>query len=243
VQTKPAKKLLKRLFNLNVCLILGHQKEKGNMSLTEKVDKRAHILTVAEQLFAEKGFDGTSVRDIAQLATVNLAMISYYFGSKEKLLEALIEDRAGYTIGILEELAKNQTLTPWDKIDRLVEFYIEKIMNNYRFHCIMSQQYHQTRSNEIKELIINIKSRNLEEIKKVIADGQKKKMFRKVDIELTMASVFGTLTHVVNSKILYSRLMKIDETDEVAYRKKMMPRLKTHLKQMLRAHLDIKNEE
>ena len=213
------------------------------MSLTEKVDKRAHILTVAEQLFAEKGFDGTSVRDIAQLATVNLAMISYYFGSKEKLLEALIEDRAGYTIGILEELAKNQTLTPWDKIDRLVEFYIEKIMNNYRFHCIMSQQYHQTRSNEIKELIINIKSRNLEEIKKVIADGQKKKMFRKVDIELTMASVFGTLTHVVNSKILYSRLMKIDETDEVAYRKKMMPRLKTHLKQMLRAHLDIKNEE
>jgi len=213
------------------------------MSLTEKVDKRAHILTVAEQLFAEKGFDGTSVRDIAQLATVNLAMISYYFGSKEKLLEALIEDRAGYTLGILEELNKNQTLTPWDKIDRLVEFYIEKIMNNYRFHCIMSQQYHQTRSNEIKELIINIKSRNLEEIKKVIADGQKKKMFRKVDIELTMASVFGTLTHVVNSKILYSRLMKIDETDEVAYRKKMMPRLKTHLKQMLRAHLDIKNEE
>jgi AcrR family transcriptional regulator len=213
------------------------------MSLTEKVDKRAHILAVAEQLFAENGFDGTSVRDIAQLANVNLAMISYYFGSKEKLLEALIEDRAGYTIGILEELAKNQTLSPWDKIDRLVEFYIEKIMNNYRFHCIMSQQYHQTRSTEIKELIINIKSRNLEEIKKVIAEGQKKKMFRKVDMELTMASVFGTLTQVVNSRPLYSRFMKIDETDEVAYRKKMTPRLKIHLKQMLRAHLDIKNEE
>ncbi|WP_431212540.1 TetR family transcriptional regulator [Puia sp. P3] len=54
-------------------------------------DKREHILTSAEKLFAEKGFDGTSVRDIAQLAGVNLAMISYYFGSKEKLLEALIE--------------------------------------------------------------------------------------------------------------------------------------------------------
>jgi AcrR family transcriptional regulator len=218
-------------------------KERANMSLTEKVDKRAHILAVAEQLFADNGFDGTSVRDIAQLANVNLAMISYYFGSKEKLLEALIEDRAGYTLGILEELNKNQTLTPWDKIDRLVEFYTEKVMNNYRFHCIMTQQYHQTRSNEIKELIINIKTRNLEEIKKVIIDGQKKKMFRKVDMELTMASVFGTLTHAVNSRVLYSRLMKIDEADEVTYRKKMTTRLKTHLKQMLRAHLDIKNEE
>jgi len=213
------------------------------MSLTEKVDKRAHILAVAEQLFAENGFDGTSVRDIAQLANVNLAMVSYYFGSKEKLLEALIEDRAGYTLGILEELNKNQTLTPWDKIERQVEYYVDKIMNNYNFHCILSQQYNHTRSTEIKELIINIKLRNLEQIKKVITDGQKKKVFRKVDIEFTMASVFGTLTNVTNSRSLYCRLLKIDETDDATYRKKIAPRLKTHLMQLLRAHLDIKNEE
>lgn len=218
-------------------------KEIEHMSLTEKVDKRAHILAVAEQLFADNGYDGTSVRDIAQLANVNLAMISYYFGSKEKLLEALIEDRAGYTLGILEELNKNQTLTPWDKIERQVEYYVDKIMTNYQFHCIMSQQYNQTRSTEIKELIINIKLRNLEQIKKLITDGQKKKFFRKVDIELTMASVFGTLTHVTNSRSLYCRLLKVDETDDATYRKKIAPRLKTHLKQMLRAHLDIKNEE
>ena len=212
------------------------------MSLTEKVDKRAHILSVAEQLFAENGFDGTSVRDIAQLANVNLAMISYYFGSKEKLLEALIEDRAGYTLGILEELSKNQTLTPWEKIDKQVDFYVEKILNNFKFHCIMSQQYKSTQP-EVKELLITIKMRNLEQIKQVIADGQKKKVFRKVDVELTMASVFGTLTHITNSKSLYCRLMKIDDTDDASYRKKIAPRLKTHLKQMMRAHLDIKNEE
>jgi AcrR family transcriptional regulator len=221
----------------------GVPKETALMSLTDKVDKRAHILAVAEQLFADNGFDGTSVRDIAQLANVNLAMISYYFGSKEKLLEALIEDRAGYTFGILEELNKDQTLTPWEKIDRLVEFYVDKILNNYKFHCIMSHQYHSTRSNEIKELITNIKLRNFEEIRKVITDGQRKKVFCKVDIEFTMAAVFGTLTQVINSRTFYSRLLKIDENDEAAYRKKVSPRMKTHLKQLLRAHLDIKNEE
>src|SRR5688500_9374497 len=143
------------------------------MSLTEKVDKRAHILSVAEQLFAEQGFDGTSVRDIAQQANVNLAMISYYFGSKEKLLEALIEDRAGYTLGILEELNKDQSLTPWDKIDRLVEVYVDKVLNNYHFHCIMMQQSNSTRSAEIKDLVVNIKLRNVEQVKKVISDGQR----------------------------------------------------------------------
>ena len=213
------------------------------MSLTDKVDKRAHILAVAEQLFADKGFDGTSVRDIAQLASVNLAMISYYFGSKEKLLEALVEERAGYTLGLLEELNKDQTLTPWDKIERLTDYYVEKVMNNHRFHCIMTQQYNNTRSNEIKELFTNIKLRNLEQVKKVITDGQRKNMFRKVDIELTIASIMGTITHATNSRTFYCRLFKIEETDDAAYRKKMAPKLKTHLKQMLRAHLDIKNEE
>jgi len=51
-----------------------------------------------KSFLGENGFDGTSVRDIAQKAGVNLAMISYYFGSKEKLLEALIELRAGYSL-------------------------------------------------------------------------------------------------------------------------------------------------
>ncbi|HEU4608677.1 MAG TPA: TetR family transcriptional regulator, partial [Chitinophagaceae bacterium] len=82
-------------------------------------DKKTEILQAAEELFAQKGFDGTSVRDIAQHANVNLAMISYYFGSKEKLLEALIDYRSSYTAGILEELSADQTLSPWDKIDRL----------------------------------------------------------------------------------------------------------------------------
>jgi len=53
-------------------------------------DKQIHILQMAEKLFAENGFDGTSIRDIAKEANVNIAMISYYFGSKEKLLEYLI---------------------------------------------------------------------------------------------------------------------------------------------------------
>src|SRR5215469_9187736 len=92
--------------------------------------KREHILVIAERLFGEKGFDGTSVRDIAQAAGVNLAMISYYFGSKEKLLEALVAYRSDYVFGILEEINKEQSLTPWDKIDRLVDFYVDRILNN-----------------------------------------------------------------------------------------------------------------
>jgi len=43
-------------------------------------EKQIQILQVTEKLFAEKGFDGTSIRDIAKQANINIAMVSYYFG-------------------------------------------------------------------------------------------------------------------------------------------------------------------
>jgi AcrR family transcriptional regulator len=206
-------------------------------------DKREHILTVAEELFGYKGFDGTSVRDIAQTAGVNLAMISYYFGSKEKLLESLIEFRSNYAYGILEELNKDETLSPWDKIDRLVEFYVDRILNNLPFHNIMHQQGNNSRSDEIRNMILKIKMRNIEQIKKIIGDGQAKKMFRNVDIELTIGSLIGTITTFTQSREFGCVMLNIDWTDQEAYRTVVGERLRPHLKKLLRAHLDIKNDD
>lgn len=206
-------------------------------------DKREHILTVAEELFGYKGFDGTSVRDIAQTAGVNLAMISYYFGSKEKLLESLIEFRSNYAYGILEELNKDETLSSWDKVDRLVEFYVDRILNNLPFHNIMHQQGNNSRSEEIRNMILKIKMRNIEQVKKIITDGQAKNLFRNVDIELTIGSLIGTITTFTQSREFGCVMLKIDWTDQEAYRTIVGERLRPHLKKLLRAHLDIKNDD
>jgi len=206
-------------------------------------DKRIHILEVAERLFSEKGFDGTSVRGIAGQAGVNLAMISYYFGSKEKLMAALIDHRSGYTRGILEELNKDELLSPWDKIDRLIDLYVDKILNNYKFHCIVTQHLSTVQSDEIREMITEIKVQNFEQVRNIIIEGQRKKVFRKVDMELTVGTVMGTITQVTLSKNLYQRLLNVDKNDEEGYRKKMIPKIKSHLKQLLKAHLDINNQE
>jgi AcrR family transcriptional regulator len=211
--------------------------------MTDKSDKREHILTVAEELFGEKGFDGTSVRDIANGAGVNLAMISYYFGSKEKLLESLIEFRSGSASGKLEDLNKDESLSSWDKIDGVVDYYVDKILNNLRFHNIMYQQASNTRSEEIRNLIMTIKLRNLELIKKIITDGQKKKIFREVDVVMTIGTVMGTISSYTQSREYGCRILNIDYSTEEAFSIQLAPRLKAHLKKLLRAHLDIKNEQ
>ena len=54
---------------------------------------RERILSAAEQLFAERGIDGVSMRDIAAIAMVPLALVSYHFGSKDALYRSIFTHR------------------------------------------------------------------------------------------------------------------------------------------------------
>lgn len=56
------------------------------------VDTKSRILSVAEGLFAEHGFDSVSLRHITTDAGVNLASVNYYFGSKEALVAEVISE-------------------------------------------------------------------------------------------------------------------------------------------------------
>ena len=56
-------------------------------------DTKRRILNAAEHLFARDGYHATSLRSITTEAKVNLAAVNYHFGSKESLLEAVIERR------------------------------------------------------------------------------------------------------------------------------------------------------
>jgi AcrR family transcriptional regulator len=53
-------------------------------------DAKEKLLAAATRLFAEKGFAGVSIRQLAETAGVNSAMISYYYSGKEGLYEAVL---------------------------------------------------------------------------------------------------------------------------------------------------------
>src|SRR5437868_11213573 len=103
-------------------------------------DKQVQIIEAAEKLFSEKGFDGTSVRDIAEEAGVNLAMISYYFGSKEKLMEAIFKHRGEFMKMQIETMLKNKAFTSLEKINFLIDGFIDRIMKQRSFHRIMARE-------------------------------------------------------------------------------------------------------
>src|SRR5215510_14790124 len=62
------------------------------MNSSDSDTTRERIATAAGEIFAERGFDGTTVRDICQRAGANIAAVNYYFGDKQRLyVEAVVQ--------------------------------------------------------------------------------------------------------------------------------------------------------
>lgn len=90
--------------------------------------KQLEILEIAESLFAKNGFEGTSVRDIAQAAGINVAMINYYFESKTNLLELIVK-RAAESYKMRPE-EYNEEVDSFKRLDKMIEHYVNSKINN-----------------------------------------------------------------------------------------------------------------
>ncbi|MES2005259.1 MAG: TetR family transcriptional regulator [Bacteroidota bacterium] len=200
-------------------------------------DKKEHIINAAVELFAEKGFEGSSIRDLAARADVNVAMVNYYFGSKDKLFTAIVEHRASFMRGKLDEIEADKTMSEIEKIDAIIENYVTKILSQPAFHRVMHQELLKTEREAMHENIIRIFVRNTKTLRTIIEQGIKKKVFKKVDPELTMASLIGTINQVMLSKALCIMLVdkekNFDPYTDLAFR----TRLVKHLKQLMHGYL------
>ncbi len=200
-------------------------------------DKKEHIINVAIELFSTKGFEGTSIRELAAKAGVNIAMVNYYFGSKDKLFEALIENKVAYMKGKLEELVANKSLSEIEKIDIIIESYVDRLLSQPAYHRVIHQELLVRQRESMHHNITSIFNRNMEMVKSIIDAGIKKKVFKKVDPELTMASIVGTINQVMLSKAMCLMLIQKGEDFDPYTDKAFRKRLETHLKQMIHSYL------
>ncbi|MBL0233473.1 MAG: TetR/AcrR family transcriptional regulator [Chitinophagaceae bacterium] len=201
-------------------------------------DKQLAIMETAETLFAEKGFNGTSVRDIAEKAQVNLAMISYYFGSKEKLLEALFQYRGEASKMTIESIIESPGISAMEKVYLLVDNFMDKLMGQQCFHRIMAREQVLNNAPVITALILDMKKRNLELIEKLIREGQENGEFRaNVDIPMMMTTMIGTAHHLVTTKHYYRELSGVQQLGEAEFEMFIRAKLASHLKSLFKAML------
>lgn len=201
-------------------------------------DKQIQIMEAAEKLFANRGFAGTSVRDIAEAAGVNLAMISYYFGSKEKLMEAMFLYRGEYMKMQLQNILLNNEMTSFQKVEKLVEEYIERLFQKQFFHKVMLREQMVNTSGPISEQILQLKQTNQTLFKQIIQEGQKKGEFKKgVDIPFLMLTLVGTASQLIATQHFYRETNHLQSLSTEEFEKQIKKKLSAYLKTLFKAIL------
>jgi AcrR family transcriptional regulator len=89
-------------------------------------DAREKLLAAGTELFAAKGFAGVSIRELATAAGVNSALISYHFGGKEGLYEAVVTAQYSRVIGKFEAIAASTA-----SVEEKIHMYADVIRRNH----------------------------------------------------------------------------------------------------------------
>lgn len=198
-------------------------------------DKQIQILEVAEILFAEKGFDGTSIRNIAKMAQINIAMVSYYFGSKERLLEALLVYRTADLRSQLDNLLL-EDLQPLEKINKLIELYLNRINSNKGIYRILHFEFSSKKRDENLKVFTELRKGNLKTLERIIEDGQQKGIFRKdISVPLITPTILGTFFHFHMNKSFFQNLLQLNTED--LYNNYIKTNLTQHIQQTIKALL------
>jgi AcrR family transcriptional regulator len=97
------------------------------------------IITAARQLFSQKGYQATSIDEIARAVGVTKGSIYHHFENKEAILEAVADALSAAVIDIVHQAAARQDLNAVQKINRIVE-------QTYAYRIDRRQEYRQLAS-------------------------------------------------------------------------------------------------
>lgn len=111
-------------------------------------DRAEEIREAADELFCEKGYDGVSMRDIAERAQVNKALLFYYYKSKADLFELVL---ARYYESHRQALASAFSAegTLRERIHRMIEAYMSFMAENQRYARLVQQQVAERETHEL----------------------------------------------------------------------------------------------
>lgn len=182
----------------------------------KKKDLSERILDESEKLFAEKGFSGTSIREITKEVGCNVAAVNYYFHGKENLyievfrrrMRSLTEQRVHSLERVLSSNDIQNNLQSF--IQSFVEIFLEPFIKNSSGNCLMNLMMHERYDSHLpKELF-------LKEVIQPVRNTMRQALvmvcprLNRVDADLCLHSIVAQILNLLHTQELYKGLDKKD---------------------------------
>ena len=154
--------------------------------MNQRTDTRSQLVDTARKLFARNGFDGCSIRAITDAAGANLGAVTYHFGSKEALYEAVC---ASLVDPLRERIAavRTEAGAPLDRIERLVRTFFAYLREQPELPRMIMQQLASDRPMPVA--VTRTLQSNHGTLSALIAEGQEGGSIREGDPRLMALSI------------------------------------------------------
>lgn len=138
--------------------------------MIEKISTEQKILDAAKLIFSKKGFAATRTRDIAEEADINLALLNYHFGSKEKLFKLIVEEKFKALFGTVQPVLSDAGISLKEKAATLTENYTRLLLEDEDLAMFVLNQI-KTDQLLLREVIQKVKIFTVHVIEKQLRDS------------------------------------------------------------------------
>jgi len=159
------------------------------------MDSRSAILAGARGVFAQKGYDGTSMREVADAAGVNNAMIYYHFDDKRELYRAVLLDSFSELERIWERDIFRKDVPVRNKIRVYVDELIRFHQNNEDLRRIIFREFNVCNDN-CRWIAENLFSNTFKNLSLLLQDGVKNGEIKACDPAFAVPAIVGMVTHI-----------------------------------------------
>lgn len=160
-------------------------------------DVRERIVNAALRLFAEKGYAGTSLREIAESARTTKPMIYYYFRSKEGLYATTLGDLLQAFADAIDR-ATHAGEDPCDKLRAFADSYLRYFQSQEPHIAFVVREVFGLGAEIMSEFARNLDERIQNRLRRILVDGMDQGVFRACDVDSCAIAIMG----IVNMFIL-----------------------------------------
>jgi AcrR family transcriptional regulator len=168
---------------------------------TQNPQRRDIIMKAARELFWEKGYGNTSMRDIARACSFEASNTYNYFSSKEQLLFEIMKEETGRMIALVRALEDNKTTSPVDQIQYIVQQHVDLTLGTRSSSGLVFDVELRNLSPVHRKKIIELRNRYEGILRKAIMRAIDQGDFIETDAKLAS---FMIVSMVVRSRIWFS---------------------------------------
>jgi hypothetical protein len=153
-------------------------------------------------------------------------------------MEAMFHHRGSHFKLQLENILQSKNLSPMQKVEKLIDDYIERIFKKQCFHKILAREQIANSIGSVSQQIFQLKQTNHSLIKQLIHEGQKAGDFKKnIDVSFLLMTLIGTTSQLVTAQHYYRKISNLESMADEDFERLIKKKLSNYLKNIFKAIL------